>query len=208
VSSRAYVSERGIRLRGLPTDERRGWYAMWCVVATEFMLFVCMFGAYYYLGVNKDRWAIEIPPSLKYPLMLLIILLISSVVLRWGEYQVKRGRFPAARSALWFTVLIGLLFMAVQCLEYIEHWKTLTPYSDSYGSIFYSITTLHAAHVIAGLLMLGYVGVLPRYADAVGSPQRVYETVALYWHFVDFVWILIVALLYVLPNIQGYTHGR
>ena len=181
---------------------------MWCVVATEFMLFVCMFGAYYYLGNNKNRWTIETPPSLKYPLMLLVILLISSIVLRWGEHQVKRGRLATARSALWVTVLIGLLFMAVQCLEYIEHWKTLTPYSDSYGSIFYSITTLHAAHVIAGLLMLGYVGFLPRYADTVGSPHRVYETVALYWHFIDFVWIVIVALLYILPNIQGYAHGR
>jgi cytochrome c oxidase subunit III len=208
VSSRAQVPEPSVRLRTLPIDQCRGWYAMWCVIATEFMLFVCMFGAYYYLGNNNDRWAIEKPPSLKYPLMLAVILLASSFVLRWGERRVKGERFRAARSALWLTVLIGLVFIVVQSLEYISHWKTLTPYSDSYGSIFYTITSLHAAHVVAGLLMLAYIGMLPRYGETVGSPHRAYETVALYWHFVDFVWILIVALLYVIPNIQGYSHGR
>jgi len=197
-----------MRLRALPIDQRRGWCAMWCVIATEFMLFVCMFGAYYYLGNNKDRWAIDKPPGLKYPLMLMVILLASSFVLRWGEHQVKGERFRAARSALWLTVLIGLVFIAVQSLEYISHWKSLTPYSDSYGSIFYSITGLHAAHVVAGLLMLAYVGILPGYGETAESPHRAYETAALYWHFIDFVWIFIVALLYVIPNLQGYTHGR
>ena len=82
-------SLRRIALNDLPIDQRRGIYAMWCVIATEFMLFVCMFGAYYYLGTNKDRWAHEMPPNLSYPLILLVILLSSSVVLRWGESQVK-----------------------------------------------------------------------------------------------------------------------
>jgi len=207
MSSPVQVVGPPVSLRALPIDQERGWYAMWCVIATEFMLFVTMFGAYYYLGNNKDRWAIESPPHLKYPLLLLVILLSSSFVLRWGENQVKRERFGAARSALWITVLIGIVFLAIQTLEYMTHWKTLTPYSDSYGSIFYSITSLHAAHVVAGLLMLSYVGILPRYGDTQGSPHRPYQTVALYWHFVDFVWIFIVALLYLIPNIQGLTHG-
>ena len=57
-------------------------------------------------------------------------------------------------------------------------------------------------HVIGGLLLLGYVGILPNYGPTVAPPYRPYHTVALYWHFVDFVWIFIVALLYVIPNIQ------
>ena len=52
--------------------------------------------------------------------------------------------------------------MGLQTLEYQEHWRTLTPYSDSYGSIFYTITSFHAAHVIMGLLLLAYAGLLPR----------------------------------------------
>ena len=80
-----------IPLDGLPVDQRRGEQAMWCVIATELMLFVCMFGSYYYLGTNKDRWAVDMPPSLKYPFFLLAILLASSVVLERGKAMVERG---------------------------------------------------------------------------------------------------------------------
>jgi len=207
MSTVAQIPERTVVLTDLPIDQDRGWYAMWCLIATEFMLFVCMFGAYYYLGANKDRWAIDVPPHLTYPSILLVILLASSVVLRWGEIQVVRSSFFAARIALWITLAMGLAFLVLQYLEYASHWKLLTPNSDSYGSIFYAITTLHAAHVIAGLLFLAYVGVLPRYGKTRGSPHRAYQTVAIYWHFVDVVWIFVVLLLYVVPNFQGGHHG-
>jgi heme/copper-type cytochrome/quinol oxidase subunit 3 len=202
------VHERRIDLAGLPIDQERGWYGMWCVIATEFMLFVCMFGAYYFLGNNKDRWAQEMPPKLRYPILLLVILLSSSGVLIWGEHQIKRANFLAGRLALWVTVAMGVGFLILQSFEYLDHWKQLTPYSDSYGSIFYAITTLHAAHVIVGLLMLCFVGVLPRYGKTAGSPHRIYKTVGLYWHFVDAVWIIIVLLLYVIPNIQAMHYGH
>jgi cytochrome c oxidase subunit III len=210
MSSIAEVSSRPpsrYSLNQLPIDQRRGTGAMWCVIVTEFMLFVCMFGAYYYLGTNKDRWANELPPSLKYPFVLLAILVASSLVLEWGNRQVKRENAEAGRMALWITVFMGVVFMVLQIFEYISHWKTLTPYSDSYGSIFYAITSLHALHVIAGLLMLGFVGFLPILGDSRRSPHRAYEAVAMYWHFVDFVWIWIVLLLYVIPNIQEHYHG-
>lgn len=194
-------------LSGLPIDQRRGAMAMWCVIATESMLFVCMFGSYYYLGTNKDRWAQNLPPGLTYPFVMLAILLSSSAVLEWGKRQVKRKRFAAGRAALWATVAIGLVFMVVQGFEYRDHWKTLTPVTDAYGSIFYTITTLHAAHVVVGLLLLSYVGVMPRYGDTRTSPHRPYATVSMYWHFVDFVWIWIVLLLYVIPSFQGHPHG-
>lgn len=208
MSATVQFPERAIALAELPIDQKRGWYGMWCVIATEFMLFVCMFGAYYYLGTNKYRWAQQMPPKLRYPISLLVVLLASSFVLKWGENQVKRSSFGAARIALWITVVMGLGFLLLQSFEYVSHWKDLTPYSDSYGSIFYAITTLHAMHVVAGLLMLCYVGIVPRYGITRGSPHRVYETVALYWHFVDFVWVIIVLLLYVIPNFQGIHYGH
>jgi cytochrome c oxidase subunit 3 len=198
---------RTVPLEILPIDQRRGEFGMWCLIATEFMLFVCMFGSYYYLGTNKNRWASDTPPDLKYPFFLLALLLISSAVLEWGKTNLKSARFRAARVALWGTVAIGVGFVVLQSFEYVSHWKTLTPYSDSYGSIFYTITMLHAAHVVVGLLLLAYVGVMPRFGESRGSPHRVYEVVALYWHFVDFVWIWIVLLLYVIPAFQGHSHG-
>lgn len=206
MSSVVQIQPPSTSLDTLPLYQQRGVYAMWALIATEFMLFVCMFGSYYYLGSNKDRWAHEKPPELILPFLLLAILLSSSVVLHWGERRVKAGAETAGRILLWITVLIGFAFLTVQGFEYATHWKDLTPYSDSYGSIFYTITGLHAAHVIVGLLMLMYVGILPWEGRSRRSPHIPYETVALYWHFVDAVWILIVICLYVIPHFQGHSY--
>lgn len=181
---------------------------MWCTIATEAMLFVCMFGSYYYLGTDKVRWQTEYPPSLKYPFILLAILIGSSIVLEWGKKRLEAGQVRASRIALWVTVGMGLVFLTLQAYEYVDHWKSLTPYSDSYGSIFYAITTLHAAHVIAGLLLLSFVGILPRYGETRGSPHRAYAAVTMYWHFVDVVWLFIVTCLYVIPTFQGHAYGH
>ncbi len=183
-----------------PIENSRGVYAMYTVIATELSLFVCLFASYYFLGSNKDRWAFDHPPKLTLAIVMLVVLLSSSMVLHWGEQQVKLERYTAGRLAIFATVLLGLVFLTLQGFEYADHWKTLTPYSDTYGSIFYTITSFHATHVIVGLLLLAYVGILPRYGPTLAPPYRPYHTVALYWHFVDFVWIFIVGLLYVAPN--------
>lgn len=206
MSSTVQISPPRVSLATLPLDQRRGMHAMWCVIATEAMLFVCMFGAYYYLGSNKDRWAIETAPLWPFALILLAILLTSSAVLMWGEHQVKKENFAAARIAVWITVAIGLCFLGLQAYEYTVEWKTITPYSDSYGSIFFTITSLHALHVIAGLLILMYIGCMPRYGETKRTPHKVYSTAAMYWHFVDAVWIFIVVFLYCIPTLQRYLH--
>ena len=182
-------------------ETERGSYGMMLTILTEGFLFISLFASYFMLGSNKERWRIEEPPKLHYALPMLIVLLVSSVVLHWGERQVKKASYGSARLALALTILIGLGFLALSALDYREHWRTLTPYSDSYGSIFYTIVSFHAAHVIVGLLILAYVLVLPRYAPTAESPYRPYHVAAMYWHFVDVVWIFVVAILYVGPHL-------
>ncbi|HUN84818.1 MAG TPA: cytochrome c oxidase subunit 3 [Terracidiphilus sp.] len=206
MSSLVQIPPPATKLALLPIDQGRGLGAVWAVIATEATLFVCMFGAYYYLGNNKDRWALQQPPHLVYPFVLLAVLLSSSVVLHWGERQVEKERYRAGRIALWFSVLLGLTFLVLQGFEYASEWSDLTPDSNSYGSIFYTITSLHGAHVIVGVLILMYVGCQPFYGFARRSPHMPYQVASRYWHFVDAVWVFIVALLYVIPNIQRHLH--
>ena len=203
MSSSVYVpSHHGEAIRQWPVENRRGIYGMYTVIATEFSLFVCLFASYYYLGSNKTRWPVDEPPKMHLALIMLAVLLASSFILHWGEEQLKRARYGQARIAISVTALIGLVFIVLQSYEYRDHWKTLTPFSDSYGSIFYTITSFHAAHLVVGILLLGYVAALPRYGPKVAPPYRPYHTVSLYWHFVDLVWIFIVVLLYLVPNMQ------
>ena len=208
MSSLVEIPPPPVKLHDLPIDQSRGMQAVWALIATEGTLFACLFGAYYYLGTNKNRWATHEPPHLLYAFILLAILLTSSGVLHWGELQVQKERYRAGRIALWFTVLLGLAFLVLQGFEYASEWADLTPDSNSYGSIFYTITTLHAAHVIAGVLILMYVGIQPRYGFARRTPHMPYQVASRYWHFVDAVWVVVVSLLYVVPHIQRYLYVR
>src|SRR5262249_20622569 len=183
-------------------DDRRGTGAMVCVIATESALFMMLFFSYFYLARGGWRWLNQKPPDLRLALVMLVVLLSSSAVLIWGEKQLARRRFKTARAALVGTILIGVLFLTIQFFEYRNHLQELTPRTNVYGSLFYTITSFHAAHVIVGLIMLTYVRMLPFLEPVDRPPDRPYHNVAMYWHFVDFVWILIVALLYLAPNIR------
>lgn len=183
-------------------DDRRGTGAMLLTIATEGALFIMLFFAYFYAAKGGWRWLNEKPPKLVLALVMLAILLASSLVVWWGEEQVKKRRFLAGRMALVVTLLMGIAFMAVQATEYRNHLRELTPRTDIYGSLFYTITSFHAAHVLVGLLILMYVLILPRYEPVTAPPHRPYHNAALYWHFVDFVWVWIVALLYIAPNLR------
>jgi heme/copper-type cytochrome/quinol oxidase subunit 3 len=82
------------------------------------------------------------------------------------------------------------------------HQKELLPQEDSYGSIFYTITSFHAAHLIIGWGILAYVLFQPS-LEPDRPPHRPLHSAAMYWHFVDAVWVVIVTLLYVVPNLRS-----
>jgi heme/copper-type cytochrome/quinol oxidase subunit 3 len=182
-------------------DDRRGTLGMLLFIATEAMLFIMLFFAYYFLEKGNQRWAVEEPPKLHYSLPMLAVLLTSSAILYWGEQQVKKERYIAARNALLGTISLGFVFLLLTYFEYSEHLLHLTPTSNAYGSIFYTITSLHGLHVCLGLLMLIWVLLVPEWEPMQYSPYRPYHNVAMYWHFVDIVWVFIIAILYVGPNI-------
>jgi cytochrome c oxidase subunit I+III len=179
-------------------DDRRGTRGMWLFIATEAALFVLLFFAYFYLG----PYPTEDPPKLTLPLAMLAVLFASSVVLHIGEHGLKRGNVGRARFALVATLILAVIFVVMQLAEYGDHLKTLTPQMSSYGSIFYTITTFHAAHLLLGVFLLGYVLVLPLKERAGRPPHRPLANASRYWHFVDLVWMFIVAILYVAPHFK------
>jgi cytochrome c oxidase subunit III len=185
----------------LPLNRHRGTLSMAWFIATEASLFAMLFAAYWYLGKDKPHWPMDDPPKLHYALIMLGVLAASSAILIWGERQITRRRYVAGQIALGFSMLLGLGFIVLSILEYLDHLKTLSPLQDSYGSIFYTITTLHGAHLTLGLLVLGYVLTLPVIEPTRDLPHQPYHNAALYWHFVDSMWLLIVIILYVIPNL-------
>lgn len=185
-------------------DDRRGTVGMWLFILTEGSLFLMLFFAYFYLGRQEPLWPPDPPPSLRVPLPMLAVLLASSVVLHWGEKGLHGGHRGRAKPAVAITLVLGLMFLGLQGIEYGIKLQHLTPTTGAYGSIFYALTGLHAVHVVLGVCMLGYVLVLPSIEPVEKPPHRPLHNVSIYWHFVDAVWVCIVALVYVLPHITRF----
>ena len=185
-------------LERLPPERERGTWAMALVIATEALLFISLFFAYFYVGRAHRPWP-EHPPKALLAIVLLIILIASSVTLWMAERSLARGAERVARVLLVVTIALGLVFVTVQIVEYRNHLRELHPTTNAYGSLFYVITSFHGLHVIAGLLMLTFVAFLPHLVPH-RTPHRPLHAVALYWHFVDVVWIFVVGLVYLLPH--------
>jgi heme/copper-type cytochrome/quinol oxidase subunit 3 len=165
------------------------------------MLFVSLFFAYYFLGQGR-AWPPDEPPRLLLASVMLAVLLASSVVAEWAWRARRRHRHGQARAGLAGAIALGCVFLALQAMEFREHLRTLRPDSDAYGSIFYTLTSFHGAHVIVGMLMLAFVAVLPT-AQAPRSPYHAQRNATLYWHFVDGVWLFLYALLYAAPQLSS-----
>jgi cytochrome c oxidase subunit 3 len=178
-----------------------GWWGMVAFVVTEATLFGALISSYFYLRSGAIQWppdGIE-KPVLTLPLIMTVILLSSSIPMAAAEMSIKRGSQAGLRLGLFIAMVLGVLFLAFQVIEYSS--KTFTPRTNVYGSLFFIITGFHMAHVIAGLIMLFFLFVW----SAMGYFDRLRNAPvtigAFYWHFVDVVWICVFFSLYVTPHL-------
>jgi heme/copper-type cytochrome/quinol oxidase subunit 3 len=109
------------------------------------------------------------------------------------------GLAAARRSRVWLglTALLGAAFLAGQGLEYARLLGAgLRPGSEMFGTTFFTLTGLHAVHVLVGLVLLATL-----LAASAARPRRVgqtaWEGIAMYWHFVDAVWVVVFSVVYV-----------
>jgi cytochrome c oxidase subunit 3 len=136
---------------------------------------------------------------LETPVLFTICLLSSSITVHFAAKSLERGRL-AAFSTLWsLTVLLGGLFLFGTAQEWrrLVYERGLTISTNLFGTTYYSLVGLHAFHVTAGLLMLLIVLIFTL-AGRLGEDQsgRI-GILAMYWHFVDAVWVVVFTVVYV-----------
>jgi heme/copper-type cytochrome/quinol oxidase subunit 3 len=176
-----------------------GWWAMVWTVITEASLFAYFLFAYFYLGSMSARaWPPNGPPDLKLAFPNTIVLLASSATMFWAETAIKRDEQGKARLALFITFVLGLIFLIVQGFEYSA--KSFGISNDAYSSLFYTITGFHGAHVAVGLLMNLFVQVLAWRGYFNSKKHVAFSNAALYWHFVDAVWVCVFTCLYLVAQ--------
>ncbi len=175
-----------------------GRWAMRLLIATEASFFAYLLFSYFYLGSMAAAWPPGGPPSLTIAGPDTVILLLSSVTLWWAERSIERGSQGQLRSGLLITFVLGAIFIGLQALEWSH--KSFTPRTNAYGSLYFIVTGFHGAHVVAGLLMNAVVQVWAWRGFLSAERHGLLSNAALYWHFVDVVWIAVFTALYLLPR--------
>ncbi len=127
-----------------------------------------------------------------------LILLTSGVTVTWAHWGLKEDNQKKLVWGLAATVVLGLIFVALQIYEYRHayHELNLTLESGVYGSTFYMLTGFHGFHVTMGAAML--LAILVRAMKGHFTPHNhfAFEAVAWYWHFVDVVWLGLFVFVY------------
>jgi heme/copper-type cytochrome/quinol oxidase subunit 3 len=176
-----------------------GYWGTIVFIATEATLFGSLISAYFYLRSGALQWPPDglKKPELTLPLIMTVVLLSSSAPMVAAEMSIKRGSQAGLRIGLAIAFVLGTLFIAFQVIEYSR--SEFTPHTDVYGSLFFTITGLHGAHVLLALVM--NVGMQVRAWLGHFDKRRfqAIQNVGLYWHFVDAVWVVILAALYLSP---------
>lgn len=177
-----------------------GWWGMLLLVITEVSLFAYFLVAWFYLRGVSVAVASEggHAPALALPALLTVLLVSSSVVLRWGEVGIRRGDSRRLAIALVVTIVLGVAFLATQAYEYAHEQHM--PQTDAYWSAFYTITGVHGAHVLVGVLMLSMNLVRTLLGHFTARRHLAVQNGAMYWHAVDLVWLILLVVLYLAPH--------
>jgi heme/copper-type cytochrome/quinol oxidase subunit 3 len=182
--------------------KRVGYWGMVLLCLSEAALFAYLISSYFYLGVSNRAWPPvgDEPPSLEKPLVMTALLVSSSIVLLFAGKARERGSKKLYLAGSAGTMLLGLAFLVVQATEFRELWRKMPPSSHAYASMFYAITGFHGTHVAAGLLVLAWTWVADARGRLVERSSLAVTNAALYWHFVDAVWLVILTSLYLSPR--------
>ena len=199
--------------------------AIWAFIGSECMLFASLISTYLiYKGKSifgpfphteyVDAAGKVFKPILDIPVTSAstFVLLMSSLamVLALQAVQLKGQPLPAGAgwwtraqrsSQLWLgmTALLGACFLGFQAYEFTSFVREgLTLKTNLFGSTFFTLTGFHGAHVTVGVLWLMSLLWIDRTRGLTPKDELVVDICALYWHFVDVVWIAIFTLIYLI----------
>ena len=174
---------------------------MWVFLVSEVMFFTALIGSYIILRWGTDASWPEPRTVLAIPVTALntFILICSSVSMVKAFAAATRDDQAGLKRWLLLTVLGGATFVSIQALEYhhlIE--KGFLPSFGLFGAAFYTMTGFHGFHVSCGVISMIWVTIRAFRGKYVGGNYYGVETIGLYWHFVDLVWIILFTIVYLI----------
>ncbi|MGF6468535.1 cytochrome c oxidase subunit 3 [Paraburkholderia youngii] len=195
-------SEPDQTARALPVgsagERSSGWWGCFTLIATEGALFGYLIFSYLYLASqSQQHWPPEGLPELGLGSANTVILLSSSVFVWFCERCVRRRRLRLGVASMAVGIVLGCIFMGIQLREWHNHPYGLT--SHLYGSLYFTITGFHMAHVLVGIVVLTLLAIWTALGYFDDKRCAALSIGGLYWHFVDVVWLFIFSTLYLTP---------
>lgn len=164
---------------------------LWLFIVSDAFFFAALISSRYFVkGVTT-------PDEVNQPLGLALtaLLLLSSLTAYRSEVAVAHGDLGRYKAYTLLTALMGVLFLAGVGLEWREAYQHFPP-STGYGTVLFTLTGVHATHVLSGVVILALVlrhGIRQPYDPSSYWPA---EAAVKYWHFVDVAWVCIYPTLY------------
>jgi cytochrome c oxidase subunit III len=185
------------REAGMPTPL----VGMLLFIASEVMFFGGLFAAYFNArAIHTGIWA---PPAPAEPLEILpialpitIILVASSFTMQFGVWAIRRGDQRAMRNWTLLTLALGVSFLIGQIYDYTTLGFGIS--DGAFGTVFYTLTGFHGAHVFGGAVGLTILSARASQGQFSQQNHVAVEAISFYWHFVDVVWIALFSTLYFL----------
>ena len=193
-----------------PTQLKANRLGLWLFFISEFFLFGALLLSRFYLwfepGIGQTRPAL----SQEMGFITTAVLLLSSYFIYRGETAMAFGDVKQfGRSFLMAAVLGALFFVGVVFLEWnifglsaevagIEIFGHLKPSDGVYGGVFFMMTGMHALHVLSGIFLILVVWNRGRQGAFTAERHWGVEGTALYWHYVDVIWIVFYPALYLI----------
>ncbi|MFT4922749.1 MAG: cytochrome c oxidase subunit 3 [Haloarculaceae archaeon] len=173
-------------------------FAMLLFLGSEIATFGA--GFVYYFFIRTGTWQATRPELLS-PLIAINtgLLILSSITLHFAHTGLLKGKQKRFIRLLGVTLLLGILFIGGQVIEYVEfiEHEGFDITTGIFGSAFYGLTGLHGLHVSLGGVLLAIIFFRGLYGQYTPEKHTSVSTVSMYWHFVDVVWVFLVLVLYV-----------
>lgn len=209
-----YEPRLGIQFEDLPRQRHAARLGTWIFLSSELLLFAALFTLYF---AYRAHFPAVFAEGVRHNAQLLgtlntCILLLGSLAAAVAVQQLRRGRTRLATALLACTVLAALVFLVVKGHEYATHFdegifpngrgrffeEHREPGLPIFFTLYFAMTGLHAIHVIIGALLLATLAVWTARARVGEAGAYRVELGALYWHFVDVVWVFLWPMFYLL----------
>ena len=174
-------------------EELPGEPMMWVLIVSELLVFGAGLAAFAALRITDPAGFAEAQSHLDRAgaAFNTMVLVTSGLLAALAVRAAEAGNETRKRLLLIAAMALGILFLVVKGREYADKAAAGIGWdSHQFFTFYYLLTGFHAAHVLAGILLLGLVGILQ-------SP-RATETGAAFWHMVDLVWVLLFPVIYLI----------